>query len=199
MTRAIYASLCPILLWIGMAALSTNAHAASYHYTSGGFDLCHDGSCPAYVEADFINASFTFDEPLPLFSSNTYAGPSDVTMWSISDELGYFSFSSSDADAAGELGILQVAAFPNGSIEHYLISVTTFPCVSGCNAIGLLGPINGEEQIVFHYNEPDGWDAGFDAGQWNENTPEPPAIALTLGGAILIYALRRRRIIPSPR
>jgi hypothetical protein len=107
--------------WL-LPALCTVAFAgnATYAYTGSPLTTCTAGPCPTDITQDYIFASVTFSTPLAanLPATNELKSPNLVS-WSIGDELGMFFYSSTDANAAGELSVLSLSTGSSGAISSY--------------------------------------------------------------------------------
>jgi hypothetical protein len=105
---------CAVLCTVALAGNTT------YAYTGSPLTTCTAGPCPTDITEDYIFASVTFSAPLAanLPSTNELKSPNLVS-WEIGDELGMFFYSSSDANAAGELSVLSLSTNSSGAISTY--------------------------------------------------------------------------------
>ena len=117
----VYASLLIFVLWLAMAAApAAKADVFVYDYTGSDFVACGptSSSCPSNYTGDYIIASLSFNQPLGdgITVTDDF---SSLSAWSISDQLGYFSFSSNDPLAASELESIQLTTNGSGNIIGY--------------------------------------------------------------------------------
>lgn len=181
LSRTVYLSLPAILLWIGLAQPSARADI-SYAYTGNDFTVCSAGPCPADYTSDYIIASISFADPLGDDLSNVNGLPT-LTAWSIADELGYFS-ASSTAPVYNDLTILSISTNNTGDITGWFMGYNSF---GPTGVPGITTNSSDTEDALFTC---DGCGSGFEAsanssGVWTE-VPEPSTSVLgMLDGAIL--------------
>lgn len=202
-SRTLFAWLSATLLWVGTAVQSANA-TVIYDYTGNPFTLCTYGDCPADYTSDYIIASISFAAPLApnLPFTNEL---SSVTAWRIGDALGYFSYSSTDPNAATELksptGLsllpLALSTDGNGNIADYQMLAGDTGGIINPQYVDPTSQLHVSDFVEINYDTPAEWDASNSVpGQWNmvDAVPEPSTLFLTsLSGAILIIAIGRKR------
>jgi hypothetical protein len=188
------------ILWICIAVQSAFAGAA-YDYTGSPFVACGPtlSSCPSNSTADYLVASISFPDPLGdgITVTDDF---SSITAWSLSDELGYFSLSSNDFDAASELDAVQITTDGSGDIVGYYIEVSSAdrPALGYDTAFiqPALVPVGGADYMDLSHGTAGEWAASSaNSGVWSTEiviSPEPPSRLLSLCGAILLLTMRKK-------
>lgn len=187
-----------------VCAATCRADSATYVYVGNDFTRCSNGACPTNYSSDYITASVTFSAPLGNNLSLTDE-LSSVTAWTIQDALGYFSFSSTDTNAAAEL--LNLSGQPAdmsfstdslGGILDYLVdagNANTSAIIINPTFTGGSGLQIADTEIINKGLATQWTAANSSPGQWTE-VPEPSTLLLmSLGGAILILFAARIRLI----
>jgi len=202
----VYASLPIFVLWLAMAtAPSAKADVYVYDYTGSDFVACGptSSSCPSNYTSDYIIASLSFNQPLGdgITVTDNF---SSLSAWSISDHLGYFSFSSNDPFATTELEAIQTTTDGSGNIVGYYMEVSSADRPApGYDTVFIqpaLIPVGGADYMDLSHGVYGEWAASSaQSGVWSESivvtpTPEPLYTGLmTVFGAILLIAVRRKR------
>ena len=200
---AVYASLLIFALWLAMAAApAAKADVYVYDYTGSDFVACGptSSSCPSNYTSDYIIASLSFNQPLGdgITVTDDF---SSLSAWSISDQLGYFSFSSNDPLAASELEAIQITTNESGDIIGYYMEVSSAdrpePGYETAFIQPALIPTGGADYMDLSHGVYGEWaTSSAQSGVWSASvveTPEPSYTALTtLFGAVLLIAVRRK-------
>lgn len=219
----VFALFTGILVWAGIAVPSASADTIYNYtgtpfvlcgYGCGPFsvNLPNDpNNAPANWASDYIIASVSFANPLAANLTFTDDTLSLLTGWAMKDALGFFSLSSAAGDVlrgTPDEGIpaLVLSTDSNGNIVNYIMSTspiagTVGPAVSISNPPLQCPECNGfniaDGLAVNSGNDNLEWDAFTNVpGQWTRvrAVPEPSSLMLTtLGGAMLIFAIRRKQ------
>jgi hypothetical protein len=143
-------ALCTISCAVALAGNTT------YVYTGSPFTICD--SCPINYVQDYLYASVTFSSPLPANQATTNElKAANLVSWTVGDILQTFLYSSSDANAAGEITELQLSTNASGAISGYYID-TLVPSGGLISAAGAtLSNLNGFNLWTAGTNTPGQW------------------------------------------